>query len=70
MVTMVAEAAGPQRAGAATGFSVTFVAASIAISPSLYGLVADLAGSYRAIWAALACVLVVAFVPAALVREG
>jgi MFS family permease len=70
MVTMVAEAAGPQRAGAATGFSVTFVAASIAISPSLYGLVADLSGSYRAIWAALACVLVVAFVPAALVREG
>ena len=70
MVTMVAEAAGPQRAGAATGFSVTFVAASIAISPSLYGLVADLAGSYRAIWAALACVLVVAFVPATLVREG
>jgi MFS family permease len=70
MVTMVAEAAGPARAGAATGFSVTFVAASIAISPSLYGLVADLAGSYRAIWAALACVLVVAFVPAALVREG
>jgi MFS family permease len=70
MVTMVAEAAGPQRAGAATGFSVTFVAASIAISPSLYGLVADLTGSYRAIWAALACVLVVAFVPALLVREG
>jgi MFS family permease len=70
MVTMVAEAAGPLRAGAATGFSVTFVALSIAISPSFYGLVADLAGSYRAIWAALACVLVLAFVPAILVREG
>jgi MFS family permease len=70
MVTMVAEAAGPQRAGAATGFSVTFVAASIAISPPLYGLVADLSGSYRAVWGALACVLVVAFVPAVLVREG
>jgi MFS family permease len=70
MVTMVAEAAGPQRAGAATGFSVTFVAASIALSPPLYGLVADAAGSYRAIWAALACVLVVSLIPATLVREG
>jgi MFS family permease len=70
MVTMVAEAAGAQRAGAATGFSVTFVAASIALSPPLYGLVADGFGSYRAIWVALACVLVVAFVPAALVRES
>ena len=70
MVTMVAEAAGPQRAGAATGFSVTFIAASIALSPPAYGLVADVWGSYRAVWAALACVLVAAFVPALLVREG
>jgi hypothetical protein len=35
----------------------------------LYGLVADLAGTYRAIWAALAVVLVVALLPAMLVRE-
>jgi predicted MFS family arabinose efflux permease len=68
-VTMVAEAAGPQRVGAATGFAVSFTNVSIALSPPLYGLVADAAGSYRAIWAALAVVLALAFVPAALVRE-
>jgi MFS family permease len=68
-VTMVAEAAGPGRAGAATGFGITFVAAGIAVSPPLYGLVADLTGSYRAIWAALAVVLATALVPAAFVHE-
>jgi MFS family permease len=68
-VTMVAEAAGPARVGAATGLAVTFVTAAIALSPPLYGLVADLAGSYRAIWAVLAVILGVAFVPALLVRE-
>jgi len=68
-VTMIAEAAGPGRAGAATGFGVTFIAGAIALSPPFYGLVADLAGTYRAIWAVLAGILVVAFVPAALVRE-
>jgi MFS family permease len=68
-VTMVAEAAGAQRVGAATGFAVSFTNVSIALSPPLYGLVADAAGSYRAIWAALAGVLALAFVPALLVRE-
>ena len=68
-VTMIAEAAGPARAGAATGFGITFVAAGIAASPPLYGLVADVAGTYRAIWAALAVVLACSLVPAALVRE-
>jgi len=68
-VTMVAEAAGPRRVGAATGFAITFVTVSIALSPPLYGLVADLAGTYRAIWAALAVVQAVALVPALLVRE-
>jgi MFS family permease len=66
-VTMIAEAAGPLRAGAATGFGVTFVALAIAVSPPLYGLVADVAGTYRAIWAALAVLLGLAFVPALLV---
>ena len=67
---MVAEAAGPQRVGAATGFAITFVTVSIAASPPLYGAVADAAGSYRAIWAVLAGVVALAFVPAALVREA
>jgi len=68
-ITMIAEVAGPARVGAATGFAITFVAGAIAASPPLYGLVADLAGTYRAIWGVLAGVLVVALVPAALVRE-
>jgi MFS family permease len=69
-VTMIAEAVGPEQAGAATGFGITFVALAIAISPPLYGLVADLAGSYRAIWLALSIVLAAAFIPASLLHEG
>jgi predicted MFS family arabinose efflux permease len=68
-VTMVTEAAGPLRVGAATGFAVSFTNVSIALTPPLYGAVADAAGSYRAIWAALSVVLALAFVPALLVHE-
>jgi MFS family permease len=68
-ITMIAEVAGPERVGAATGFAITFVSGAIAASPPLYGLVADLTGTYRAIWIVLAGVLAVAMVPAVLVRE-
>lgn len=34
-----------------------------------YGLVPDLAGTYRVIWVVLAVVFGVAFVPAVLIRE-
>ncbi len=70
LITMIAEVAGPARVGAATGFAITFVSSAIALSPPLYGLVADLAGTYRAIWLALAVILVIALVPATLVRES
>lgn len=69
-ITMLTEAAGPARVGAATGFAVTFVTVAIALTAPVYGLVADLTGSYRAIWIALAGVLTLAFVPAFLVRES
>jgi len=68
-VTMIAEAAGPERVGAATGFAITFVGAAIAISPPLYGLVADVTGTYRSIWVVLSGVLVLALVPALLIEE-
>jgi MFS family permease len=68
-VTMIAEAAGPARAGAATGFGITVVASAIVASPPLYGLVADVSGTYRAIWGALAVVLAAALIPASLIRE-
>ena len=67
-ITMIAEVAGPERVGAATGFAITFVPSRSRQSAALR-LVADIAGTYRAIWAVLAAVLVVAFVPAALVHE-
>lgn len=44
-ITMVAELAGPRRVGAATGFAVTFVQTAIALTPALYGLVADISGA-------------------------
>jgi MFS transporter, ACS family, hexuronate transporter len=69
LVTMVAEAAGPVRVGAATGIMATAAQISIFVSPPLYGLVADITGSYRSIWAALAVVIGVSLVPAILIRE-
>jgi predicted MFS family arabinose efflux permease len=69
-ITMVAEAAGPERVGAATGFAVTFVVAAVAVTPPFFGFVADQAGTYRAIWGVLACVLALSFIPALLVRES
>jgi MFS transporter, ACS family, aldohexuronate transporter len=68
-ITMVVEVAGPVRVGAATGFAVTFVGGAIALSPPFYGLVSDVAGTYRAIWGALSVLLALAFIPALLVRE-
>lgn len=68
-ITVLAELAGPRRVGAATGFAVTFTQLAIALTPPVYGLIADQAGTYRAVWAALACVLLVALVPAALLGE-
>jgi len=69
LVTMVAEAAGPLRVGAATGIMATAAQVSIFASPPLYGLVADLTGSYRSVWAALAIVIGVSVVPALMIHE-
>ncbi len=68
-VTMLAEAAPPDRVGATTGFAITFVTCAVTLTPPLFGLVADLAGTYRAIWAVLAGLLALAFIPASLVHE-
>jgi MFS family permease len=68
--TMIAEAAGPERVGKATGFAVTFVLVAIALTPPLFGAVADLAGTFRAVWAALAIVLAAALIPALALTES
>ena len=67
-VTMLTEAAPRDRVGAATGFAVTFNFLAIAVTPPLYGLVADVTGTYRAVWGALFVVLVASLVPASLVK--
>jgi MFS family permease len=68
-VTMLAELAPAGRVGATTGFAITFTVTAVTLTPPVLGLVADLAGTYRAIWVVLAGLLTLAFVPALLVRE-
>lgn len=68
-ITAISEIAGPLRAGAATGFALTFVAIAITVAPPLYGLVADLAGGFRPMWIAIGAVVLLAFIPAVLVGE-
>ena len=53
----------------AAAFAVTFVGVAIALSPGFYGLVSDIAGTYRAIWGVLSVVIALAFIPALLIRE-
>lgn len=69
MVAMLADAAGPERVGAATGYATTLLLISIAVTPPLYGLLADVTGSYRVVWGVLAAVLALAAIPAAAIRE-
>jgi MFS transporter, ACS family, aldohexuronate transporter len=68
-ITMLAELSPPGRVGATTGFAITFTVTAVTLTPPVLGLVADLAGTYRAVWAVLAGLLACAFVPALLVRE-
>ena len=66
---MLAELSPPDRVGATTGFAITFTVTSVTLTPPVLGAVADVTGTYRAIWAVLAALLALAFVPALLVRE-
>jgi MFS family permease len=66
---MLAEAAGPDRMGAVTGFAVTFMLAGAALAPLLLGAVVDLTGTYRAVWGVLAVVVAAGLIPALLVTE-
>jgi sugar phosphate permease len=68
-VTMLAEISPPDRVGATTGFAITFTVTAVMLTPPVLGLVADVTGTYRAIWAVLSGLLALAFVPALLVRE-
>jgi sugar phosphate permease len=62
-MTALAERAGAERAGAATGFSLTFVTIASAGAPPFYGLIHDVAGTFRASWGVLALLIIVSAVP-------
>ena len=64
-VTMLAELSPPGRVGATTGFAITFTVTAVTLTPPVLGLVADLAGTYRAIWAVLAGLLALRVHPGA-----
>jgi len=68
-ITMLAELAPAGRVGATTGFAITFTVTAVTLTPPVLGLVADLAGTYRAIWVVLSGLLALAFIPAVLVHE-
>jgi MFS family permease len=68
-VTLIVESAHPARVGAATGAATAGLLATAAVSTPLYGLAADVSGSYRAIWFVLAAALVCALVPALTLHE-
>ena len=52
---LVTETAGRQFAGTGVGMSLTMVESGSMIGPPIFGLIADLTGSYRPAWVFLAC---------------
>jgi MFS family permease len=68
-VTAMTELAGPARAGAVTGFGLTFINVSVMLAPPLYGFIADQTGSFRASWIVLGAMLALGLVPAVAMRE-
>jgi predicted MFS family arabinose efflux permease len=70
LIAMIADTAGPDHVGAATGWSVALVQLTVVVASPLYGLAADWSGSYHTVFGVLTVVLILAIVPALLVREG
>jgi MFS family permease len=67
--TVVMDIVGPADSGAAIGLGVTFIAVTALCLAPVYGLLADLTGSYAATWLAVAGVLAVATLVAAALPE-
>ena len=69
--TTVSEIAPLEAAGAATGIALVFSRVGVVMGPALYGLVADLTGTYALSWVLLAAsVLAVAGVGMAILAAG
>jgi MFS family permease len=49
-LTTVGEVAGDRHAGIATGLTLLFVRGAMIIAPPIFGLIADINGSYRYSW--------------------
>ncbi len=57
--TAVTEVGPPESSGAATGVALVFSRIGVVIGPSVFGLLADLTGSYARSWVALAIAVVI-----------
>ncbi|MBX6378492.1 MAG: MFS transporter, partial [Clostridia bacterium] len=53
-MTLVAELAGPERAGLASGYSLVLTRLGIMVASPVFGYIADATGGYRASWLAFA----------------
>lgn len=69
LVTLLSELAGKDKAGTAVGIGLTFTQIGIISGPPLFGLVADVTGSYRAGWLLVALALAVGTVCVRYVEE-
>ncbi|HNR65223.1 MAG TPA: hypothetical protein PKJ95_02885, partial [Atribacterota bacterium] len=49
-LTTVGEVAGERHSGTATGLALLFVRGAMIVSPPIFGLIADINGSYRYSW--------------------
>jgi len=49
-LTTVGEVAGEKHSGTATGLALLFVRGAMIVSPPIFGLIADMSGSYRKSW--------------------
>jgi MFS family permease len=59
-ISRLTELAGIERAGTATGFSLTFLGVALTLSTPVYGAIADASGSLRASWIGATAMLVLA----------
>ena len=59
-ISRLTELAGIERAGTATGFSLTFLGVALTLSTPVYGAIADASGSLRASWIGATAMLLVA----------
>lgn len=68
-LTLVAELAGADRAGTATGASLSIIYLGVLFGPPLFGFLVDRTGSYSSSWLIASCIVAAASLLISLVRE-